>query len=117
MQKRLLLVYVLALFASAAIGYVDTHTNTDDNLPMVLILLTVTFLFGVIQPKQAWQWALIIGLGVPVSHLIGLAVGYRPPYPVEPNVLVTFIALIPAFVGAYLGVLARMILRVKAISQ
>lgn len=64
MQKRLVLVYILALFVSATIGYVDTHTKTDDNLPIVLILVTVTFLFGVIQPKQAWQWALIIGYGL-----------------------------------------------------
>jgi hypothetical protein len=31
------------------------------------------------------------------------------PYPVEPNVFITFIALVPAFTGAYLGVLARSI--------
>ena len=115
MQKRLVLVYILAFLVSASIGYVDTHTKTDDNLPMVLILLTVAFLFGVVQPKHAWQWALIIGLGVPLAHLIGRVFGYRPPYPVEPNVLVTFIALIPAFIGAYLGVLARTLVRSIAV--
>lgn len=115
MQKRLVLAYILAFVMSAAIGYVDTHTKTDDNLPMVLVLLSVTYLFGVLQPKQAWQWALIIGLGVPVSHVIGRAVGYRPPYPVEPNVMITFIALIPAFVGAYLGVLTRTLVRSIAV--
>lgn len=115
MQKRFVLVYVFAFIISAAIGYLDTHTKTDDNLPMVLILLTVTFLFGVIHPKSAWQWALIIGLGVPASHLIGRLVGYRPPYPVEPNVLITFIALIPAFIGAYLGVLMRSLVKAIAV--
>lgn len=111
MQKRTILFYCMAFLVSAVIGYVDTHTRTDDNLPMVLILLSVAFLFGVIQPKHAWQWALIIGLGVPVSHLVGRMFGYRPPYLVEPNVMVTFIALIPAFIGAYLGVLARVLAR------
>lgn len=111
MNKRLIFVYVLAVLFSIAVGYVDTHTKTDDNLPMVLLLLIVTFLFGVAQPKQAWQFALIIGLGVPLAHLIGLLFGYHPPYPVEPNVFVTFIALVPAFIGAYLGVLARSLAR------
>lgn len=111
MNKRLIFVYVLAVLFSIAIGYVDTHAKTDDNLPFVLLLLLVTFLFGVAQPKQAWAWALIIGLGVPSAHLIGLLFGYRPPYPVEPNVFITFIALIPAFIGAYLGVLARSLAR------
>ena len=115
MQKRLVLVYVLAFIISAAIGYLDTHTKTDDNLPMVLIIVTVTFLFGVIQPKYAWHWALIIGLGIPAAHLIGRAFGYSPPFPVEPNVLITLIALIPAFIGAYLGFLARLLFRTIAV--
>jgi NO-binding membrane sensor protein with MHYT domain len=106
-MRRLVVVCVLAVLFSAAVGYVDTHAKTDDNLPMVLLLLVVTFLFGVAQPKQAWLWALIVGLGIPLAHLLGLLVGYRPPYPVGPNVFVTFIALVPAFIGAYLGVLAR----------
>lgn len=115
MQKRLILVYILACLVSTAIGYVDAHTKTDDNLPMVLILLNVTFLFGVMQPKHAWHWAFIIGLGVPVAHLLGHVFGYRPPYPVEPNVLITFIALIPAFIGAYLSVLTRTLVSAIAV--
>lgn len=108
MNKRLILVYALALLVATAVGYIDTHTKTDDNLPMVLVLLACTFLFGLAQPQHAWQWALIIGLGVPAAHLMGLLLGYRPPYPVQPNVLVTFIALVPAFIGAYLGALVNL---------
>lgn len=117
MRKRTFLLYCLAFVVSAVIGYVDTNSKTDDNWPMVLILLSGAFLFAVVQPKHAWQWALIIGLGVPLSHLIGRMIGYRPPYPVEPNVIITFIALIPAFVGAYLGVLARILARSFVMQQ
>ena len=105
MNKRLILMYALALLVAIATGYIDTHSKTDDNLPMVLIMLVSTFFFGLAHPQRAWQWAFIIGLGVPAAHLIGLLFGYRPPYPVQPNVLVTFIALVPAFIGAYLGAL------------
>ena len=113
-MKRLMVVCLLAVLLSAAVGYVDTHARTDDNLPVVVLLLVLTFLFGVAWPKQAWLWALIVGLGVPAAHLLGLLVGHRPPYPVEPNVLATFLALVPAFVGAYLGVLARSIVGLLA---
>ena len=47
----------------------------------------------------------------PLAHLTGLRFGYRPPYPVEPNVLATFMALTPAFIRAYLGALAGFGLR------
>jgi NO-binding membrane sensor protein with MHYT domain len=111
MQLRTGLAIVLACVSSGVIGYADTHMKTDDNLPSVLLLISVAFLFGLAQPKWAWGWALIIGLGVPASHLIGLLFGYRPPYPVEPNVMITFIALVPSFVGAYLGVFATTVVR------
>src|SRR5947209_3213723 len=111
MNKKLVLLYVAALAVAIVIGYIDTHSRTDDGLPMVLILLVGTFLFGLAQPALAWQWALIIGLGVPGAHFIGLMFGYHPPRPVQPNVLATFLALIPAFAGAYLGALGRVILR------
>jgi NO-binding membrane sensor protein with MHYT domain len=115
-KQRVILVLLLAVLVSAAIGYVDTHLNGDDNLPSVLIISCAAFVFGVFKPAHAWQWALIIGLGIPVSHLIGLLVGYHPPYPVKPNVLVTFIAFIPAFIGAYLGVLVRTITKLVVAS-
>ncbi len=114
-NKRQLVFYFVVVLISVGVGYADTHTKTDDNLPMVVIILTVTFLFGLAQPTNAWQWALIVGLGVPLSHLIGLLIGYHPPYPVKPNVLVTFIALVPAFVGAYIGVLVRSLARMASV--
>lgn len=105
MQTRRWFMPLLAVFVAVVVGYVDTHTRTDDNLPMALILIVCAFCFGFAQPQRAWLWALIIGLGVPVAHLTGLLFGYRPPYPVEPSVMATFIALLPALVGAYMGVL------------
>ena len=111
MNKPLTFSYGLAFLVALAVGYIDTHATTDDTFPAVLILLVCAFPFGFAQPRRVWPYALIVGLGVPAAHLIGLLFGYRPPYPVEPNVLATFLALIPAFIGAYSGALAGLAAR------
>lgn len=105
--------YAVAIPLAVAIGYIDTHARTDDNLPIVAILLVCAFIFGLAQPRNAWQWGVIFGLAVPAAHLIGLARGYHPPYLLQPNVLATFIAAIPAFIGAYGGALARNLMRAR----
>ena len=32
----------------------------------VFLILTVTFLLGCLHPRRAWQWALPVGLTIPV---------------------------------------------------
>ena len=44
---------------------------------------------------------------VPLSYALAPIFRYPVPYPPEPNILASFIALIPAFIGAYAGVLVR----------
>ena len=112
MKKSVGLLYLLALAAGLVIGYVDMRAKTDDNLPVVLIIILTTFIFGAVHPRNAWRWALIIGLCIPLFHIGGELSGIHPPYPVEPNVFITFIALIPAFIGAYLGALTRGVFRI-----
>ena len=81
------------------------------------MLLVSSFLLGAIRPRHAWVWAIIIGLGVPLSSLLALRIGVaypcRPghPYSCDPmtasNALSTFLMVVPALVSAYLGVLLR----------
>src|SRR3954471_3192077 len=112
MPRDPLWLYALAAGIGLAVGVIDASPLlvTDDALPSVLMVAMPAFLFGLARPRHAWRWALLVGLGVPVCHLAGLAVGYHAPYPVEPNVGAAFIALIPAFVAAHLGVAARVAL-------
>lgn len=109
MRKQPWAWYLVAGGIGLLLGYVDTHLQGDDNLPSVVMILIPAFVFGALQPRQAWRWGLLIGLGVPACHIGGLLIGYHPPYPVEPSVLITFIALIPAMIGAYFGALVRML--------
>jgi hypothetical protein len=104
--------HLLAAGIGLGVGVIDVSPAyaTDDNAPTVLMIAVPAFLFGLARPRHAWRWALLVGLGVPVCHLAGLAMGYHMPYPVQPNVGATFLALTPAFVAAYLGVTIRVTL-------
>lgn len=97
--------WLLALVLGLLAGYVDLHAK-EVQLPVFLILL-FTCLLSLAHSKGAWHWALIVGGSIPLAHFIGRALGYAPPYPVQPNIFATFLALIPAFIGAYSGVLLR----------
>jgi len=103
MQKAFhLLPYIIALGAGLLIGYGDL--NAKEVQGTVLIILVLTFLFGVLLPRHAWRWALLIGLGVPLINWGGLIFGYHGLPTGLPWHLDTLIALIPAFIGAYCGV-------------
>ena len=97
--------FLLALALGLLAGYIDFHVK-EVRLPVLLILLFACLL-SLAHPKGAWRWALIVGGGIPLAHFIGRAIGYAPPYPILPNIFATFLALIPAFIGAYSGVLLR----------
>lgn len=73
----------------------------------LIVLLPLTFVFGFVNAKSPWRWALVIGLGIPVAHVIGHALGIQPPY--RDHVVASLLVLIPTFIGIYSGALARRI--------
>jgi len=100
-----LLCWGLALVFGLIAGYVNLHAKEVQ--PPALVVLLSAFLLGYIHPKRAWLWALIMGLSISLSYAVASAIGYQTPYPPTPNAFASLIALIPAFVGAYVGVLVR----------
>jgi hypothetical protein len=70
----------------------------------------VTFVTGWIMPGKAWLWAMIVALCLPCVYLIATKLGYQPVSPPSPGWYASLIALIPAFIGAYSGALARLIM-------
>lgn len=104
--------YISAMVIAALIGYVDQHT--DEVLVTLILMLPSVFVFGFLLPRQAWQWAFIIGGSAFMASLIGLAIGYAPPchpgFECSPSIgqsLESLITLIPAFVSAYTGAALR----------
>ncbi|MCU7495974.1 MAG: hypothetical protein HF314_17065 [Ignavibacteria bacterium] len=98
-------IFVLAsLLFGAVSGFVDIKASEVQ--PAALLIIIFTCFLGFIQPRNAWLSALITGSSILAAHLISPFWGLYPDYPVEPSVWATTIALIPAFLGAYIGAAA-----------
>ena len=98
----------LAVIGGFLAGAVDF--NNDEPQAAVIIIVAFTALLGFIQPRKAWRWALIVGLGVPIVYLIATALGYHSKSVGEPGWYASLIALIPAFISTYCGVLLRKVI-------
>lgn len=106
-MKRYLdwLCLVFSLAGGALAGWVDF--NNDEPQAAVLVILVVTFLLGLTRPPKAWLWAVIVALCLPGVYFIARALGYQPVSLPNPGWYASLLALIPAFIGAYAGVLIR----------
>jgi hypothetical protein len=100
--------FVLAWVGGIFAWWVDSRN--DEPQAAVLVILMVTFSLGFLVPRRAWLWAIITGVCLPAGYLLARTVGYLPAAPPEPGWYASIIAIIPAFIGAYLGALARVIL-------
>lgn len=104
---------VLALLLATAFGllgaYLDFHT--DEVQVAVLVLLVGAFVVALLRPAGAWRWALASGLCIYAAYQVGPGLGFIPRYPASPGNSATLLALAPAFMGAYMGVLVRHIAR------
>ncbi len=113
------LAFLLALAAGIFTGYVDFHSS-EVFIP-VLLILGFAFIFGYLLPAIAWRLALLIGLGVPLVALAAYYFGYEPKFVEElkklhsdyshnlKDALGSLLAFIPAFIGAYGGVILKKI--------
>jgi hypothetical protein len=106
MRTQTTLVLILAIIGSIFVGYIDSHATEVQ--ATLMVMLPITFALGFIQPKRAVLWALIVGLSIPGAFLWHLAMGRTYAAP-PPNGFTTLIALVPAFIGTYCGVVLRKI--------
>lgn len=97
---------VLGAFIAGAVDF-----NNDEPQATVLVIAVFAGFLGFVQPRKAWRWAVIVGLGVPTVYLIATALGYHSKSVPEPGWYASLIALLPAFISTYSGVLLH-----KAIS-
>ena len=104
---RSLIPFVLAVAVGCFAVSVDLHN--DEVQAAVLVLLVGGFIIGAIWPDGAWRWALILGLSIVVGDFAAPQLHWvaQDPKPVNWGAL---IALIPAFIGTYVGVGARSLL-------
>ena len=102
-RYRTALLSALALACALLVAYVDAHT--DDTQFPAFMLLAFTFILSFHQPHLAWWWALLIGLGIPLSHILASAGLFTPQFSSDVSGL--FLPVIFACAGASAGALLR----------
>jgi ABC-type multidrug transport system permease subunit len=101
--------FALLSFAGGLIaGWVDF--NNDEPQAAAIVVILCAALLGFAQPRNAWRWAIVIALGIPVVYLIATTLGLQPRTPPEPGLYASLLALIPSFISAYGGVLIRKVI-------
>jgi hypothetical protein len=95
------LVLLLTVMLGTLTGYVDLRM-AEVHTP-ALLLMSFACLLGAMHPNGAWRRALMLGLSVPLAHVIAHLTGATLPYRLDDSTS-SFLALIPAFLGSYLGV-------------
>ena len=88
---------IAAVAMGLAIAWVDSRPHWDDTGISVGMIFLGCALLGALRPTRAWQWALSIGVWIPLWGVL-LSHNYG-----------TFLALIPAFLGAYIGAGVRIV--------
>lgn len=96
---------IAAVVLGLCAGWVDFHNNEPQ--PAALLLLIFGFLLGCIQPRSAWRWGILLGMGLPATYIIAHSFGLKPVEPLQPNVLAGLLAILPATIGAYVGAAIR----------
>lgn len=99
---------MLALAGGSLAWWIDSRN--DEPQAAVLVILVLTFFLGVLAPRKAWLWGLITGLCLPAGYLFAKIFGNSSVRLPHPDWYAASLALIPAFIGAYSGALARSML-------
>lgn len=88
-----------ALILGLSVTYLDSSPGWDDTGISAGLIVIICACLAVLKPKDAWLWALLVGGWIPLWAII------------HTHNYGAFLALLIAFVGAYLGAGARQILR------
>ena len=97
--------FIVAAIGAFLAGYVAVHTTEVQ--PAVLVIALICMALGFASPKLAWLWALTVGGGVFLGYLVCEVAGIPIASPPQPSIYGSLVALIPAFITAYIGASAR----------
>ncbi|MCC6904621.1 MAG: hypothetical protein IT326_02185 [Anaerolineae bacterium] len=101
MSRKSRFVLILALVFAGITGVLNVNT-TEVIVPMSCLLI-FSFVCGLVQPKGAWRWGILIGLSIMISTFVGLAVNFQFPEPPPRFPITAIVLVIPALIGAYTG--------------
>jgi len=88
---------VVAILIGWGITWLDSSLNRDATSITALLIVISTGLLGFFSPTRPWLWALAIGIWIP---LVGVFIQHN---------FGGVLALVVAFIGAYMGYALRII--------
>ena len=95
---------LVALVLGAMAGAVDLLGPSAQIAPTLIVVFA--FVLSLTYPRKAWLWALLIAMFVPLANTLAVELGYgylrRPE-----NLYLTYLAFVPAFIGAYSAAFLR----------
>ncbi len=94
----------LAIVLGFIAAYIGLHTSEAS--VTACVLLVFGFILGLSQAKQAWRWAIILGIWVPIAQITARLADPSRPLGAA-YLLAPLLAFVPSFAGTYLGVLSR----------
>jgi len=103
-ERHVGLAIVAALIGGFA-GLVDL--DSQEVQASVLVVGAGAFALAAVRPACAWRSALLVGIAIPVTHLVARAAGAAPPWATSTTPLEACLALIPAGLGAMFGLGVR----------
>jgi len=95
--------YALAAVLGIFAGWVDVMLG--DLLFTALLVLAPSMLIGALRPARAWRWTIVVGACVPVADLLANLMWAHKME--RAQVYESFLAFLPALVGAYGGAFMR----------
>lgn len=95
MKKSFILSLILAIILGIAIAWIDSRPNWDDTGISVFMVLLVGLLCGYLASQKPWLIAMAVSAWIPLFSIVS-AHNYG-----------AFLALIPGFMGAYIGYFAK----------
>jgi uncharacterized membrane protein len=95
MKKPIILPLVLSIVLGIAIAWIDSRPNWDDTGVSVFMVLLAGLLCGYLASQKPWLIALAVSAWIPLFSIISTH-NYG-----------AFLALIPGFLGAYIGYFAK----------
>lgn len=95
--------YVLAALGGIGIGWVEVAV--DDLLLTALLVVVACMLLAILRPRWPWRWAVMVGIFISLEEFAGYAL--RTVKPTRAQIYGSFLAFLPAIVGAYMGAFVR----------
>jgi hypothetical protein len=94
-KKSFFISLFLATLAGIAIAWIDSRPNWDDTAVEIMMILSSTFILGFTASRKPWLIAILVSIWIPLFGII-LSHTYGG-----------LVALVPGFIGAYLGYIVR----------